>query len=241
MDLLPGLTNLKIKQLRIRTSGNGTFYPVDELGNSTPPVGKKWLIWSKYINNYDPANQASASYYELLSLNGLTYRVSATTSLTYNTMTSTIESMILDSGMSRGVVVSAGVVNMCINVYEFDATAPLKTVFMVSPIVGDNILYTVPAGKSALLLPVNTNPLLLNSTPQVAGFNTVTATVTWYYYFLRAGEVVGITNRFCQSANQSGVNKISATVYWAGSAGDSLVFNMSTATAFPWWCNVWEF
>jgi hypothetical protein len=241
----PGVANMTLKQLRVRSNGAGLWFAADADGNVTPPVGRKWCVWSKMTNNWNVNNQAQATFWEVLRLGGVDYRTTSTMTLTYNSSYVMTEGMILENGMQRGVQVSGNDVNHVLNCFEFDddtyAESFIKTVYVPSVSIGDNVLYTVPENKSALMLPVNTNPFLFNSTPQLAGMNTVTATVTYYVYMLRAGQVPGIDNLFDKSANQSGVNKISLTTYWEGNAGDSLVLHVTTATAFPWWFNVWEF
>lgn len=125
----------------------------------TVPAGKRLLVISGGGMN-PTTTPANIVWYFEVKISGTYYRLmtSITTVATggggTNTSSGSID-YILEAGEVLAVNSSALGMNLSASVVLFDATSPMRSVKLIAPASGDNLLYTVPAGKTAWLLGTN--------------------------------------------------------------------------------------
>lgn len=205
----------------------------------TVPAGRRALVGS-----YHTLNQAltATTYFPEIKIGSTYYRVSVNASPASGLgITSPAIELILEAGDSFAVNVSQAGLNLFAQIIEFDANSPLKSARIAGPVSGDQVFYTVPVGKQALI----PNFLyMFNDGGSAAGFvPTFVAdgggarTITWYQ--IPSGGTKGTATQSRPSATVN-ANTISS----AGAApapvtmieGDMLLLNVDVGNPaqFVW-------
>lgn len=119
----------------------------------TVPAGRKALFQLANVSNMNPATGSVGVYLEL-KVSGSYYRIRNTTTVTTTTpatqFTATPIVLLAGESLSINCATNAGL-NTWAQIIEFDAACPLTIAKKLAPSTGDNTVYTVPAGKMALI------------------------------------------------------------------------------------------
>jgi hypothetical protein len=219
---------------------NASHIASGDLDIYTPPSGRKALFYEVRFYN-DSASPVTAytelkiggSYYPLSSLAG---SIGANNVL----VAPSTNPFILDSTVTMAVNVATGsVVNVWPMIIEFDANAPIRSVWLTAlPNNTDATVYTVPAGKKAVLL---------NSTLSIAGtgglnfMNTSGSNKTIHWNIVPSGGSPATTNLATQVGTSVTNNMSSLGSPLVIGAGDFISINDSANTATQIaWVNVLE-
>lgn len=214
------LSNYKFPRAYINNSINGRndFY--------TCPAGKRAAVYCVcYYNSTagtltsDLAIKVSGNYYKIIN----------TTSIT--TLANAIGrcAIILEPGESLSASINGTGVNAFAKIIEFDNNVSIFTKKLLGTAVasGDNTLYTVPAGKSALLLDQN----LSVSLSQNNAFFCCTATgTTFLSYAVPNGGSKGTGNQTNPSTFTSTNTLVNFNSNPTLNSGDFMVFNSSSVS-----------
>ena len=182
----PPMTGIKYPAARGNNlaSGNNDLYTV--------PANKRAMIAS-----YSSYNQSGGTiiFFTQIKIGGVYYRVEANISLgTLGTASSsTTPHIFLEAAESIAVNTDLVGLNINYKVIEFDATVPVKTIMkLASWASGDNTLYTVPAGKTAILLDTLLN--LIGGVSTLAYCDMSGGTVNIIWHLVPSGGSPGATN-----------------------------------------------
>jgi hypothetical protein len=190
----------------------------------TAPAGKRAIvIISPLIFNTTPST--SISYSTGVKLAGATYqRLTGDQSVGGgNASTVSFSPFVLEPGEIYSITTNATGLNFAATILEFDATFPLFTTRLMGIAVGDNLLYTCPAGKVAVPIGV---------TPWGGGSMSLVPTlgITYYPEIVPNGQVAGVAFEMASSVPAS-VNTPVAKVVLALNAGDRYYLNSNAASA----------
>lgn len=137
---------------------------------------------------------------------------------------------VMEAGESISYNSNQTAINMFTQIVEFDNTANLKTVKTIGATNGDQTIYTVPTGKTAIIVSGNGQPLGCTN----RGFfisNNSGGSITSNIYLVPNGGSKGTSNLFRGSVSTANG---AATRINAGavlSAGDFIVWNCNTTNA----------
>lgn len=195
----------------------------------TVPTGKKALICNQ--NSYN-SSVGNITYFWQIKVSSTYYRISSSVTLATGNRTSSTTvpaAIVLSAGESISInTATNNGLNVWIRVIEFDATfAGVKTARILSLANGDNTLYTVPAGKTAIILGTH-----MEMNPGTINFcNASGASRDVIIYIVPSGETAGTTNQvFPTTAVGNGVFQ-QFTVNASMDAGDFIVINTNSGTA----------
>jgi hypothetical protein len=203
----------------------------------TVPAGKRLLVIGS--SGYNSTAGAITWYPELKSTSGSYYRLN--TSVVGNSLSgiSAISiSIVLEAGESISFNSSAPGLNVTMDTLLFDNTSPFRTVKLLGLATGNNTLYTVPAGKTAL---TNPTTLILGGTGLLTYVGDAGGPGTVNTYIVPSGGTAGPGNLVSVTVGAAFTRMIAA---FNGSlaAGDSGVMNVATGgTAQIAWSNIFEF
>lgn len=119
----------------------------------TAPTGKRALVMSGGGYN---STAGTINWYAELKSGGNYYRLATSVATTtHNSVSANMNiSIVLEPGESISVNTDALGLNVVFSVVQFDSTSPLRTAKLLGLSTGNNTLYTVPAAKTAWLLPI---------------------------------------------------------------------------------------
>jgi hypothetical protein len=206
----------------------GTNLSTGDTDLYTVPTGKRALI-----QGFTCYNTAAGSivFYSEIKVSGTRYRIAANVTVSTNTASSQTVSIVLEAGESLSInTATNNGLNVFPQIIEFDSASPLKSARIIGPTTGDNTLYTVPTGKSTLLVSAS------NAVPPASGaigtFVTDSGgsrTIIWYV--IPSGQSVGTGYRTqattITASNRGGANLPAATM----AAGDFININVDTGNA----------
>jgi hypothetical protein len=143
---------------------------------------------------------------------------------------------------------AASNVNITVAAIQFDNTSPMKTVKLLGPATGLNTLYTVPAGKTALVLPPQGASWagqgnVIYGTGAVAGGLITICVVPSGQTIACAGQSAFSVAQLTSNANTRGLILPAAAVDGVSlAAGDAIAFTVATGDATQIaWANMLEF
>lgn len=206
-------------------------------GNSdiyTCPANKRAIITEMTVFNGHATT--SSTLIAMLKIGGVYYPATPSTSIAAQTTGSRSVTYVLEAGETLAVNMTQQPFNVVVSIMEFDNTSNLKSAKLVTPTLtsGNNTVYTVPNGKSALVL---NNTLTMCSGTQgtfTAGNDVGTIAYTWNV--VPSGGSVATTNQMSASvtpALSGGVGTATSqtlTGFTMG-AGDFISVNASASTS----------
>lgn len=214
-------------------SGNQDIY--------TCPTGKRALCYGISMFNTTVGNinvfseiYVSGTYYQLEGLSVL--------SGSANTSAFTVFPIVLEAGERLALNTNATGATLFGNVVEFDNTAILKTYKVLSLSAGDNTIYTVPAGKSAIVLDAYCALNINVGTKAFGYFNGSGGSRTLNAFIVQSGGSTGTTNKIINSTVVTNGAVLSNNfTFCSMQAGDFFVVNTDAGTATQTcWINVLE-
>jgi hypothetical protein len=231
LGVFPLLPNPVVKNLRGPDVGStADIYTV--------PAGRRLLFLNVIVFN---TSGAAITFVGQIKIAGLYY--SLATGASCNPGAGQIISgqpIILEAGETICLYQSAVGLNSFLRCIEFDATSGFKTGKKVDLALGDNTVYTVPAGKSTMLF--NQSLTSLAAYSSTFQLNTSAATRTLSEHVTPAGSVVSsIANRiFAPFAINASAFIFANTFIGSMASGESFVVNADAAMTGLVWMNVFE-
>lgn len=212
----------------------GSNLPIGDNDLYTVPVGKKLLVFSNY-RIYNQGIGTLTTYPEIKS-GGNYYRINNNISVLVNGTSlqqPNSSPIILNAGESWALnVATNNGLNGFFSAIQFDASNLLSSSKILALVNGNNTIYTVPVGKTAMILDGSTNLLNYNGSTQV--INTSGGAISYTYYIVPNGGSPDATNQATNaisiSNNVNQGNNISSSL----NAGDSVVVNSPSAAAGQW-------
>jgi len=194
----------------------------------TVPTGKKALFFGHSAFNTSGGN---ISYFFQIKVSSVYYRITSTTTLATQVLTtlSATTVMVLDAGeiLSINTATTNGL-NVMPRVLEFDATFNgIKTSRILTLANGDNTIYTVPAGKTAMLL----GSLDIQSDQQIRIVNDSGGNRTYTPYVVPSGGAVATSNQINAAVTIADNVLTAFTCNTTLDAGDFIVINTDAGTA----------
>lgn len=230
---LMGAYNGKFVGAMIAGAGTG------DIDIYTVPTSKKAIIAG--VAGYNPT-AGTINWYGQMKLSGTYRRVTGTIGSLTNTGSSAVANFILEAGDKLAIHTDATGLNVFPNIYEVDDTAPIKTASLASFSVGDNTLYTVPGGKTAM---VQGNPVTgfsppISSAAAVGYTNDSGLARTIYVAFIPSGgsSIQGAAT----GANVNNGSQAQRGIAPTLATGDAVILNTSSNAAGQFaWVTVLEF
>jgi hypothetical protein len=240
-------TGLSVIGTAIRMVGSNLPIGQNDLVTSTGaavvPANKRWVVVGGKVYNPSAGNiiytlqvkTASgncSSVYCLIVTGGLV----ATTGTTQLTV-----GMILEAGSKLSVLTSTNAgLNLYMNIIEIPTTAPLKSSCLFGLSTGINTIYTVPAGKSAVVLSDTSFAWAAASNIFVVIDAGASRTVT--PYFVPSGGSAGSTNQLMVPTLWGASSRREIDAAFTMAAGDSIQLNIDVGATTQLACvNVVEF
>lgn len=206
----------------------------------TCPTGKRALCFG--IIGFNTAGTSTTCQAEIY-VSGTYYKLDVTQSFatTANIGFFLNFPIILEAGERLSVNATQAGMTLFGTVIEFDNTCGMKTSKVVSLSSGDNIIYTVPANKTAFVLD-RSGSLNLQGTRSYGYYNNSGGTRTLNSFIVNSGGSTGSTNKI-----QNNVSSTTSTLlnnnltFCSMNAGDFFVVNTDASTATQTcWINVLE-
>lgn len=218
------LGNYKFPKSNINNcvSGNNDFY--------TCPAGKKCAIYGVALYN---DNASSRTVFFQVKISGTYYRLSSQLVLTTGLNSRINTAYILEAGDIVSLNSTGVGVNAWGKMIEFDARAPVSTKKILSLSNGDNTLYTVPNGKTALVL---CDDLQSSSTNNYSNMTSSTSNPNITCYSIPNGGTKGTSNQISPSTFINTNTRVNFACNPTMNSGDFYVMNTTngTATQFAW-------
>lgn len=194
----------------------------------TVPTGKKALFFGHSAFN---ASAGNISYYFQIKVSSTYYRITSVTTLATGVRTTLSDATVIVLGAGEILSINTATtngLNILTRVVEFDATLNgIKTSRILALSNGDNTLYTVPTGKTALLL----GGADMISSNQVLVMNDSGANRTYNVYIVPSGGAAGTSNKV-EAANTIADNvATSFTCLTTLNTGDFIVVNTDNGAA----------
>jgi hypothetical protein len=194
----------------ISTIGQNNLYTV--------PAGYRALI-PHIIANAQASSTANVSFQN----SGTYYNAGTTlTSLTAGTPLDLINlgPLILESGEILSVILGSGsgTVNVWPQIILFDNSSPLKSVKTLNLVSGNNLAYTCPAGKTAIITDRNLNFGGISATT----ISNTGSGLACYYQYVPNGQSAGSGFRFSNNVTVSGTGITGGTASSSATRGPSL-------------------
>lgn len=220
MPQMVGLTCPRVSGVNL-PSGVTSLYTV--------PAGRKALVCQSSSFNVGVSNIFWSSQVDTgFGSANLTFRTTNVNSQ----LTSLEEGFVLFAGWQLKVNPNNAGLNVNYKVLEFDDSVPFVMPFVFTFSAGDTNIYTVPAGKRALLMnyPLEgvgsgMNPLM------VASY----AVQSFKWYIVPSGQSVGTQYQLSEAVAAGVNNRVSLTFAPVSlDAGDSLVINSTVGNYLAW-------
>lgn len=227
-----GINNIKYPSGFVSNAGSG------DVDLYTVPAGKRAYI--NELGGYNRAGTTTAVFIQI-KVSGTYYRASNAQNYSTNQFIGLMDlnqgfPIILEAGESLAVNTAQAGMNLWLRITEFDNNCGMKSPKLLALASGDNILYTVPAGKTAYLL-ANTNWNM--ATTCIFGYNSSGSSANINLNLVPNGGSSAIGNQVIAQVAVSAASSISAPT--SLSAGDSIVINSSAARSpFVYWTNIME-
>lgn len=203
-------------------------------GNSdlyTCPANKRAIITEMTVFNGHAST--SATLVAMLKIGGVYYPASASTSIIAQSTGSRSVTYVLEAGEILAVNMTQQPFNVVVSIMEFDNTSNIKSAKLTTSTLtsGDNTVYTVPNGKSALVLN-NTLTMCSGTQGTFTAGNNSGGSVTYKWNVVPSGGSVGTTNQMSASvAASSGTGTSQTLTGFTMGAGDFISVNLSSGTA----------
>lgn len=212
----------------------------------TCPAGKRAYVVQILLLNNDGVN--TLTYFPEIKVSGTYYRINTTGTVNPSTYAKPINSLnynlCLEAGESFSMNINQSSQTIWLAVIEFDNIASLSTHKLLTLASGDNTIYTVPAGKTAILLNGNAMQTAGSSALSlISYYNTSGSARSIKFYIVKSGDSTGSTNQSYQNASVSNNNTLLAIFQGCATlaAGDFVVINTdSNAAGQVAWANVLE-
>ncbi len=199
----------------------------------TVPSGRKAAIAAGQVRGSN-STAGSLSATMQVNISGTYYSLAAAaTTINANTYDVSMgagngQALVFSAGQIVSVNTSGAGLSITVSLVEFDATAQINTAFLVTPATGDNTLYTVPMGKTALYL----SGMYLNKSGNTRTYNL---------YAVPSGGMTANANRVMVGVNPTVANNAFAQLNpnnntFGMATGDFIVLNIdaNTATQIIW-------
>lgn len=228
---LPGLTSVQIPLSTLASGDNYVF---------TAPAGMRAYA---QVSLYNPTG-GSITFNVRISKDGGVTSWRDGSNVVMNTLTATwcSSSLIMEAGDKLNINCTAlGLVSMGM-AQEFLSTAQIKQVVFTAFVSGDNVVYTCPAGKHAVIPMSETRGTFSDTNGQAFLSNETGGTVTFHLSVKPSGGAsTQVSNAGSVLTNVDAAvtaNQFSTTF----NPGDSLILNTNSSTAGQAFrCNVYEF
>ena len=227
---------------------SGGFYPSAigpalATGNNdlyTVPAGKRALFQAVSVLNTSAGN---ITWYAAVKISGTYYRLTsdATTAAGAQASQQAI-SYIAEPGETLAIVTAT---NNGLNVFPcvsvFDSTIPVYSAKLLALANGDNTLYTVPSGKSAVLANISLVPIATDSANALFYVNSSGGARTIQWSFVESGQALGTGYLVSVATSVNDATRSSLAGRPSLGAGDFININTNAATATQIaWVNVME-
>lgn len=233
-----GLPNATFPLLRFTAIASG------EVDLYTVGPGKRLCIGDSSV--FNPTGAVPNYTFQVKTVGGAYYAIMAAASVSAgNGGTAITQSICYDAGESLSVLTTGAGLNASFNGVLFDAVSGFKSIKLPAPVTGDNLFYTVPAGKTATVLPA-TMVLTFNNASAI-NFMSDASIRTIYLCALASGSTATCTPPTPPGVitgynSTSGARSTSVGIALNLQAGDFIVFNISVGAATQYaWINVLEF
>lgn len=214
-------------------SGQAVISSATDTDLYTVPSNKRAFVLGWMVNNpgssasVSPEFKISSTYYPLV------------TAGTGNNFYVPFVPYVAEAGESFSInTASATTTSAYVSVIEFDNTANLKSVKITSFINGNNTVYTVPAAKTAFLVPMNLlgQPQGSTTSPsvgsEVIGYaNASGSSRSIQMYQVPSGQSVGTNYSVAGSFNVANGTSNGRGFQGALNTGDFIVINSNASTA----------
>lgn len=190
-DGIPPLTGAEFKRVSASNmpTGANDLYIV--------PVGRRAMVHS--ISWYNPTGTNILAIRNV-KISGTYHRIGNSgpdAVITANgvgplSITSNSSAYIFEAGESMAVITNNPGLNTWFNVLEYDASVPVFSAKIFAPVVGNNVLYSVPEGKSARLLDNIFEPYARDTSRAFLFTNSTGVTVSVILYLVPDGGSVGV-------------------------------------------------
>ena len=199
----------------------------------TSPAATRTLIGD--CTEYNPGGVSSTlSWY--IKISGTYWRYPGTSTVLASSGSSKGFGFVLEPGESLATTPTVAGVNVWCKVLKYASTNAHYSARVFNPSIGQNTLYTVPAGKTATVLSAgNFGGILLAG--QITVINDSGGTRTYTAYVVPSGGSPGNTNQLTTgttATNASSVNIPTAATFPMLSAGDFISVNVDAGTATQW-------
>ena len=204
-------------------TGNNDLYTV--------PAGKRALFGAVSVHNTSAGN---IDWYVAIKISGTYYRLSTTVTTAAGAIGANQQiSYIAEPGEILAIVTAT---NNGLNVFPtvviFDNTIPVYSSKLLALANGDNTIYTVPSGKSAVLLNVGLMAIAIdNSASALCYVNSSGGARTIQWSFVESGQALGTGYLVTPSSNVNDANRSSLAGRPTLGAGDFVNINTNAATA----------
>jgi hypothetical protein len=203
-------------------------------GNSdiyTCPVNKRAIITEMTVFNGHAST--SSTLVAMLKIGGVYYPASASTTIAAQTTGSRSVTYVLEAGEILAVNMTQQPFNVVVSIMEFDNTSNIKSAKLTTTtlVSGDNTVYTVPVGKSALVLN-NTLTMCSGTQGTFTAGNNSGGNITYKWNVVPSGGSVGTTNQMSASTTVStGAASSQTLTGFTMGAGDFISVNLSAGTS----------
>jgi hypothetical protein len=202
----------------------------------TVPAGKRACITQTLFC----APTGPVTIYAQIKVSGVYYKIGNTVTLTAAASSASASpQIVLEAGQSISIHANATGANAWWDVLEFDSTSNLKSSIVINPSTGNNTIYTVPVGKTAIVLQSAVTTRSINSGGMLYR-NESGGNVTLTIYVVPSGGSIGTTTEF-NTQSVGTATLINQTLTGTLTAGDSIVYNVSVGTTTQLaWVNILE-
>jgi hypothetical protein len=208
---------------KITATGDQTVYTV--------PANRRAFWYTVGIFNN---SGGTGSFKEFVQVSGTSYYFNAAASVGNNAgsfIAGSTPTYVAEAGEKFGFNSTVQPYNVCGGIFEFDNTSSLATAKLLSLINGDNTIYTVTSGKTAVLLGGQTG---WGSGNSILYSNASGSSVTVHPNFVPSGGSPGTANQFGAATSiATGTIQVSGVQITLNS-GDFVSLNASSATATQW-------
>jgi hypothetical protein len=196
----------------------------------TCPTGKRCHLRQFVASN---TTAGTLTWTPKVKIAGTYYRFASALTLTTGNSSNVIEPYIMEAGQVAAVTTNGNGLNLWVYAIEFPDSIPLKSVTLTSFSAGDNIIYTVPAGKTAFPIGVTNS----SNGPLLYG-NDSGANRTAIFHQVPNGSSTSTATRLNGNGVVTATGNVQTTSVGgqpvAGQAGDFYVINLDAGTASQW-------